>query len=443
MGSGARNTALKILQSYRRSGFWQDEQLYKEIAVNRLSAPDAALAVRLCIGVIQNQYLLDYYISELSSVAGSKIEPLVRDILRLGLYQLAFLDRIPASAAVNESVAIAKRKTPRAAGFVNALLRKASSLSAYPIPSDQDKLSYLSIVYSFPEWIVRSFFEQFGELQCESLLSHFNQIPPVYLQVNTCRTATDDVCRSLESFGIEYSRHKWLPDCIELQNSGALENLQVFKDGSVYVQDPAARLVTYAAELSPGMTVIDGCAAPGGKSFATAVRMNCDCKILSFDKNVAGVERIASGADRLGLSRCIHAKAADMTERQPELLSSADAVIADVPCSGLGIIGKKPDIKFKSRDDMQELPRLQLEILRSLSAYLKPGGTLVYSTCTLLPRENIEVVCAFLDDDADFSLERFDLPLPGGDAPEGHITLLPHIHGTDGFFIARLRRKNI
>ncbi len=260
------------------------------------------------------------------------------------------------------------------------------------------------------------------------------------VQVNTLRTTQAELCATLRAQGVTAEAHPWLEDCILLQKTGDLERLKPFQQGWFYVQDSAARLAVLASGVGSGDRVLDACAAPGGKSFAAAIQMAGEGQILSRDLHENKLKHIRSGAKRLGLD-CIQTAAADARTFQPELTDAFDVVLADVPCSGLGIIRKKPDIRYKSLAETEGLPPVQRDILRNVARYVRPGGVLVYSTCTVLRRENLAVVEAFLQEQAGrFRLEAFTLPSVG--TVQGYVTLWPHLHGTDGFFIAKLRRAN-
>jgi len=233
--------------------------------------------------------------------------------------------------------------------------------------------------------------------------------------------------------------HPWLDDCFYLSGAGNLEKLELFQTGAVYVQDAAAKLAALAADLKPGMHVLDCCSAPGGKSFAAGMQMKNEGSIISCDIHPHKIKLIQAGADRLGLS-CIAPQVQDASGRREEWIGKMDAVIADVPCSGLGVIRKKPDIRYKDLEPLARLPEVQMAILRNQADYVRPGGVLVYSTCTILPRENEQIVARFLEERKDYTLEL--VPVPAGLAAEnsGMLTLYPHLHDTDGFFICRMRR---
>lgn len=429
----AREAALRTLIACEKQDAWADGFLKKTLKEGKLDGRDAALATRLTFGVIQNKLLLDHYIDRF---AKGKLDMSVRCALRLGLYQMLFLTRIPVSAAVNESVQLVRKfcKNPGAAGLTNAVLRNLDRNRQELNPPDD-----LSVRYSHPQWLVDIFVRRLGETAARELLACHNGDVPVMAQVNTCRASAECVLDELRRDGVDAREHPWLKDCLTLQGTGSLEQLEAFQKGKLYIQDAAARLAVQAADPQPGMKVLDVCAAPGGKSFAAAIAMKDRGEILSCDIHPHKQTLIENGARRLGLTS-IRAMTQNGKERVAEWERAFDLVIADVPCSGLGIIRKKPDIRYKDPTPLAGLPAVQSAILENSAVYVRPGGVLLYSTCTLLERENEDVVRAFTARHSDFVLEKFDLTAPVGTVGDGYITLWPHIHGTDGFFIAKLRR---
>ena len=428
----ARGAALLALERCRREKAWSDAVLDSIIRSAGLDRRDAALASRLCYGVQQNKMLCDFYIDAFSSTRTTRMEPRVLDILRISVYSLLFLDRVPERAVVNEAVSLCKSMgNPKAAGLVNAVLRRISERrDSLPEIPGQGSADYLSVRYSHPLWLVNAYLERLGYNGTEMLLKENNSVPPVAVQVNTLKTTTD----ALTEDGAE--PHPWLPDCLLLADAG--EQLDMVRSGLAYVQDAAAKLSVLAAAPKPGMKVWDACAAPGGKSFAAAVLMENKGSILSCDLHEKKLSRIQSGADRLGIS-IIETRALDA--RKAEFTELFDVVIADVPCSGLGVVRKKPDIRYKDASEISGLPEIQHDILCSVSRFVKPGGTLLYSTCTIMEEENEDICRRFLSEHPEFQTEGFCLPGPAGDVPSGMLTLWPHIHGTDGFFLCKMIRS--
>lgn len=439
----AREAAMLALNACQRQGGWSDGALKKQLSAAELSGRDAALATQLCFGVLQNQMLLDFYLAKFSNIPLKRMEGKVVQTLRLGAYQMLFLTRIPHSAAVNSAVALVKAhcKNPRAAGMVNGILRSMErSLQNMPVIPQGDPVAYLSTLYSHPEWLVKEFILSLGEEETAQLLAADNSQPPTAVMVNTTRTTAEALKAMLEADHVEAEPHPWLENCLLLSRTGDLERLEAFQQGLFYVQDPASRLSVMAAGAKPGMQVLDCCAAPGGKSFAAAIAMENQGEIVSCDLHPHKKKLIQAGADRLGLT-IITPKTADGKVFRPEWESAFDLVLVDAPCSGLGVIRKKPDIRYKDPAPLADLPAVQLDILRNAARYVKPGGTLMYSTCTLLYRENGEVVEAFLAENKAYKAEAFTLPGAIGPVQSGSVTLWPHRHGTDGFFISKMRRE--
>ena len=436
---GARETALNALIACRKEGAWSNGVMKEYIVRDRLDSRDAGLATRLCYGVLQNRMKLDFYLKQLLTGKIKDLHPVVHDILHLGLYQLFELDRVPDSAAVNESVALAKKyckKQRYAPGLVNAVLRKATAEK----DSLKQPASWVD-KYSHPQQLVDLLIRDLGKSKMEPMLKANNEAPQTMIQVNTLVTTAAALAEKLEKSGVTAQPHGWMENCLVLGSTGDIEKLESFRNGEFYVQDPAAKLSVYCARLPKAdINLLDCCAAPGGKSFAAAIAMDGHGSITSCDIHQHKVGLIQNGAKRLGLEN-ITARCQDASENNPDWNEKMDVVIADVPCSGYGIIRKKPDIRYKDPASMEDLPQLQLAILRNQSRYVKKGGVLLYSTCTLLRRENEDVVAAFLSENDEFYLEPLSLPDPFPKNESGMLTLVPGEYDTDGFFISRLRRK--
>ena len=435
---GARETALNTLIACRKESGWSNGILKAYIARDRLDRREAALATRLCYGVLQNRIKLDFYLSQLLTGKLKDLHPAVRDILHLGLYQLLEMDRIPESAAVNESVSLAKKyckKQKNAPGLVNAILRNAArnqGLLKSPAGWEQ--------IYSHPQKLIDLLIGYVGKDKMEAMLKANNEIPPTVVQVNTLRTTAAQLQAQLEAEGVAVQPHSWMENCLVLSSTGSLEQLESFQKGLFYVQDAAAKLSVLCAGLTPGQNVLDCCAAPGGKSFAAAMCLGKSGHITSCDVHEHKIPLISKGAQRLGID-CLDACQMDASVRNPQWIGAMDTVIADVPCSGYGIIRKKPDIRYKDPKSMAELPQLQLAILENQAAYVKPGGVLLYSTCTLVREENEGVVDKFLKNHPEFYIEALRLPEIFPQNTSGMLTLVPGEYDTDGFFICRLRRE--
>ncbi|MGM9615663.1 MAG: 16S rRNA (cytosine(967)-C(5))-methyltransferase RsmB [Oscillospiraceae bacterium] len=412
-----RKTALDALERFRRDGAWSRQVLTALVKKNKLAARDGALAARLFYGTLQNLALLDFYIE---SYARGKLEPKVRDILRLGAYQILFMDRIPVSAAVSQSVQLCRAAGyARAAGLVNAVLRRlGDNREALPAIPGKGTAPYLSVKYSHPLWLVEELIALRGYEAAEAVLRCDNEIAPVFIQTNTLRASPEELEKSLHAV-----RHETIEGCLLLPG-GDFARKPEFAGGKFYVQDPAAYLAVMAGEPKPGMKVLDVCAAPGGKSFAAAIAMRNEGVVHAQDISDSKLNLIMDGADRMGLS-IIECRAGDARDTET---GDYDLVIADLPCSGLGVIRKKPDIRYREKAELDRLPELQAELLEAASRAVRPGGTLLYSTCTWRARENGAVAEAFLTEHLGFH-KQFEK------------TFWPDTDGTDGFYVCRMTKE--
>ena len=436
----ARKTALDVLIACRQQAAWSNGILKEYVQRDRLDSRDAALATRLCYGVLQNRGYLDFYLKQLLTGKLRDLHPAIRDILHLGLYQILLMDKIPDSAAVNESVTLAKKycKQQRfAPGLVNGVLRNAVR--------NQDTLkapTSLEDRYSHPKELIALLRPYVGEEKLEAMLKANNAAPDTVVQVNTLQVTTQVLMEQLKAEGVTAAAHPWMPDCLILSGVGNIEKLESFQKGLFYVQDAAAKLSVLCAQIPQGENVrlLDCCAAPGGKSFAAAIAMGGKGSITSCDVYPHKTALIEKGAQRLGIQNItVFCKDAAVHEKAWE--DAMDVVLADVPCSGYGIIRKKPDIRYKDLEQMAKLPQLQLQILNNQATYVKPGGVLLYSTCTLNFEENEGLIQKFLKENPDFDTEKLELPSVFPNNDSGMLCLVPGEYDTDGFFICRLRRK--
>lgn len=422
--SGARRAALDAMNAFRRGAF-SSEALDASIRASKLDARDAALCERIVRETLRNRTYIDFVLGQWSSRPMDKVEYAVLDILRTGAAQILFLDRVPPSAAVNEAVKLCReRGHDRAAGFVNGVLRRvAEHMESLPQVPGEGSAEYLSVRYSHPLWLAQEFIARRGYDGAEALCAADNAEPQIVIQTNTLKTSPSELERALSEAGIS-ACPGICAGSFELSGAGAVAALPGFSEGLFYVQDPAARLAVESAGLEPGMKVLDACSAPGGKSFAAAMLMRGKGKILACDLKEGRLKRVSDGAGRLGIE-IIETRRMDARHPGEELSGAFDVVIADVPCSGFGVIRRKPEIRFKPREEFARLPEIQLDILTSLAGCVKPGGVLLYSTCTLFERENEDVVRAFLSRSGGFTVTQ-------------ERTLWPDINKTDGFFICRM-----
>lgn len=425
--ANGREAALEAMRRMRRAGDFSSDAVDGVITQSALEPREAAFCTRIVWETLQNLYFIDYYLNLWSNTPTKRLEPAVLDILRISAAQLLFMDRVPPSAAVNEGVKLcAKSGCKRASGLVNSVLRRASeNRDALPEIPGEGTAEYLSTRYSHALWQVRELIERRGYDGARSVLERNNAEPPLTLQTNTIHTTAEELADMLRAAGFEPVAGA-SPGELRLRGAGRADLLPGYSEGLFYVQDGAARLAVRASGVKPGMTVLDACAAPGGKSFGAAIQMNGAGRIISCDVQEKKLLRISDGAARLGLD-CIETRRMDARRPAEELIGAADVVIADAPCSGLGVIAKKPEIRFKSESDLEALPGIQLDILRGLAECVKPGGTLLYSTCTLRKCENEDVIATFLSENSGFEVQEMR-------------TLWPDIDDSDGFFVCRMVR---
>ncbi len=434
-----REAALSLLNEWEAEGKYINLALSSHI-LDSFRREDKALLTALLYTTVENKIKYDYYIGALAKRSTDKLSKKVLNILRLGLCQIDDMDKIPDFAAVNESVSLGSNAGERA--IINAVLRaavRAKAEGGLPLPPyEKNPARYYSVKYSFPLWIVKKLISQFGEDEAHLLLRAFCEAPPLDISVNTTKISTDEFLRELSKNGIKAEKSTKTENTVCIKSKGDPTQLYGFSEGYFFVQDEASALAVRALNPKRGDFVIDVCSAPGGKSFLSAILMENCGKVLSFDIHESKIPLIKSGAERLGLD-CIMAEVCDAKEPKEELFGKADKLIVDAPCSGLGVIAKKSDLKYKSEGSIAALPAIQLEILEASVKYLKRGGELVYSTCTVLEEENMGVVSEFLKRNPEFALTDFEL----GEikSREGSVTLYPHVHGTDGFFIARMRKN--
>lgn len=433
----AREIALLALIRHRLEGTWPDLFLKQEC--RDLPPEEAALASALTYTVIQNRMLLDHYIGAFSSVKPKKMTPQVLDCLRLGAAQLLLMDRIPERAAVNETVALVKKHAfAKAGGFANAVLRKlAAARDDLPQPQGTPE-EVLSVRYSHEAWFVRYLLEELGPEGAEACLRANGTALRPTARVNTLKTDRDSLLAELAQAGIAAAAEA-VPDAISFDSLRGVLGSEAFQSGKFYIQDLASQLAVLALDPQPGDNMIDMCAAPGGKSLMAVQRMENRGSLVSCDLYPHKVDQLEENASRYGAD-IMRPALLDASKPHKPFLGHFDRIMCDVPCSGMGIIRKKPDIRYKSREEVLAMPAIQAPILENAASYLKPGGTMVYSTCSVMKQENREQVLAFLERHPEFSLVPFELPVCGW-VEEGMITLWPHIHGTDGFFIAKLTKK--
>ena len=436
-----RKLALDVLDKHEKSSQYSNIAVDNTISREGLDGKDSRLLSALVYGVIERRITLDFIIDSLSSLPPSKIERTTRNILRMGLYQLIYLDRIPPHAAINESVSLCNK---RSRGFVNALLRGferkragTTLAAAFGFPKkDESPMDYLSVTYSYPAALCERFCGIFGFNKTEAILAAFEKTPSLTLRTNTRKISRETLAEQLKEKDIALALTEHCPHGIRVWGASPAE--LGLSDGLCFVQDEASQICVEALGAKAGDTVVDMCSCPGSKSFGAALNMDNCGKLLSFDLHENKLSLVQKGAQALGIS-IIQTAARDGRDFDESLSDTADCVLCDVPCSGFGVVAKKPEIRYKSPEDSAALPDIQLAILKNGARYVKPGGTLVYSTCTLLPEENGENVARFLAGNQDF--EPCDFTVGAISSTGGMLTLTPDEYETDGFFIAKFKRK--
>lgn len=432
----ARSTALKLIVKSQKNKTYSNIALDEELRRAQLSLQDKKLTAALFYGVTERMLTLDRIIGSLCDRKSDKLSAEIRAILQMGLYQLKFMDSIPDNAAVDEAVKLAKKqKNPAAAGFVNALLRSFIR-NEKKLPQGKNKTDSLSIEYSCPPELIEKWQKEYSKEQVLSMLESSLGQPPTTVRVNTARITKEELIEALASENIEATDNPNAENCLTIKNAASIEGTKAFERGLFHVQDIACQVCCEALECENAKLMLDVCSAPGGKAFTCAQIMK-QGKVLAFDLHENRVRLIKSGAQRLGLSNVT--AQTNNAKVFSESMPKADRILCDVVCSGLGVIRRKPEIKYKELSELERLPQIQYEILETSSRYLEKNGILIYSTCTLSKSENEQVVERFLKEHSDFAAvnvfedrgELFKTPF---------VTLTPKDIGSDGFFIAKLKR---
>ena len=425
----ARAAATKVVFEVNERNAYSNVSLAKELRQNKLNDVDRRFCTELVYGTVKAGKSIDWIISQYISRPLKKIDPKVIAILRVGMYQIFFLDRVPDSAAVNESVELAKKINVGSSKFVNAVLRSAvREPDKAKFPTD-DSAETIALRMFHPQWLVERWIEQFGIEDTKRLCEIDNIQPTLSLRTNTLRTSRENLIKVLKEQGIDAAPSILVEEGIICNNIISLDNLKELQQGLCQVQDESSMMVAHELDPRPGEFIIDCCAAPGGKTTHIAELMKNTGHILAVDIYEHKIKQIRDNAKRLGV-KIIKTEQLDAREIGKKFTSKADRVLVDAPCSGLGVLRRKADLRWKKNlEEIKILPRLQLEILTSAAEAIKVGGTLIYSTCTTGPAENEDIIKAFKESHTNFKLERMR-------------TLLPHIDKTDGFFIAKLSKIN-
>ncbi|HUC93409.1 MAG TPA: 16S rRNA (cytosine(967)-C(5))-methyltransferase RsmB [Paenibacillus sp.] len=451
----AREVALDALVRIEREGAYSNLELNRALREAELSRADAGLATELVYGTVQRRRTLDYWLERFVAKGLARLQPWVLALLRMSVYQLVYLDRVPAHAAVNEAVTIAKRRGHAGiSGMVNGVLRNVDRRrSELTLPERASSAGEIALKHSYPDWLVERWAADYGPETAEAICAAGNEPPNGSIRVNRLRAARDAVLERLKAEGLYAAPSPLSPAGIVAARGGNLADRTEYRNGEWTVQDESSMLVSEAAAPSPDMTVLDCCAAPGGKTTHLAELMGDRGTVWSNDIHPHKEKLIAAQAERLGLS-CIRTTvgdAAGLPEKHAE--ASMDLVLLDAPCSGFGVIRRKPEIKWtKSPEDVDAIAALQKRLLEAAARLVKPGGTLVYSTCTIERRENERQIDRFLAGHVGYELDPEWPPhvldalrsagvIREGAAFPGMVQLLPQHFGSDGFFIARLRRR--
>lgn len=413
-----------------------------------LDSKDKAFFKRVCEGTLERMLQLDYVINQFSKVKVSKMKPVILGILRMSVYQILFMDKVPDSAVCNEAVKLAQRKSFQSLkGFVNGVLRNiARSKESIEYPKrEDDLLSFLSITYAMPLWIVELFVEERGASQAEEILKGLLEKRPVTIRINQNMPETKQKAyvEELKEKGIIASQHPYLSYAYLLNGVEGLHQVPGFLEGQCSVQDISSMLVGEIAGITGNENIIDVCAAPGGKALHAAEKLGSSGEVDARDISEKKIALIEENQKRMRMTN-MHVSKIDAAKRDEKSIAAADIVLADVPCSGLGVIGKKGDIKYHITKQMtKDIVTLQKEIVTTVQEYVKPGGILIYSTCTIHKKEN-EDMFQWITENFDFTPEHITPYLPSelhtASAKEGYLQLLPGIHPTDGFFMAKFRK---
>ncbi|WP_425448971.1 16S rRNA (cytosine(967)-C(5))-methyltransferase RsmB [Dethiothermospora halolimnae] len=443
MEKNVRQKVFKILYEINEKDAFSNMAINKNIKGIRDN--DIGLVREIVYGVLENKIYIDFIIKKFSKIKLRKISPAIKNILEMGIYQIIFLDRIPDSAAVNESVKLSKKYGHKGThGFVNGVLRNVvRNKNKIELPDKKNNpIQYLSVKYSHPEWMIKKWIKDYGYSFAEGICIANNKKPHLNIRVNTLKTSREELFHSLESKNLKVKYTKYAKEGLIIENPKNITRLKEFKDGLFQIQDESSMLVGQIMNPKDNSFIIDVCSAPGGKSTHLAEKMNNRGKIIARDIYNHKLELIEENIKRLG-TNIITTEKFNGLELDKKLLEKVDYCLVDAPCSGLGLIRRKPDIKWtKKENNLEELIKLQYQILNNGSKYVKKGGTLIYSTCTTNKEENIKIIKKFLAENKDFTLKGFDdLVKDIEGAEKGFIELYPNIHNVDGFFIAKLIKK--
>lgn len=437
----AREIAYKVLLDIEKNKNYSNMAINKHFKDVKLSNQDRGLATEIIYGVIENKYYIDYMIDKLSKVKTNKMEIYVKTLLRMGIYQIMFLNSIFDYAAVNETVNLAKKKNSKVSGFINGILRNVirqkETIGEIKIKDDID---YLAVKYSYDKWMIRNWMIHFGKDFTKELLEANGQRPSIYLRTNTLKITRDELIEKLEQQNVKASKVHVVDEAIKVENLKDIENNVLYKEGLFTIQDISSMLVGKVMNPKEKSLVLDVCSAPGGKTTHIATLMKNTGQVVSRDIYEHKLKLIKASSKRLNLTN-VDVQEFDGLSLDKDSIGKFDYVLADVPCSGLGIIRRKPEIKYKEKEEFRDLPPIQKKILENASKYVKKGGTLIYSTCTIQDNENIDVINEFLQKNKNFELAPIDeVKVDLDNQEKGYMKIYPNVHEMDGFFISKLIR---
>ncbi|MDP3051257.1 MAG: 16S rRNA (cytosine(967)-C(5))-methyltransferase RsmB [Eubacteriales bacterium] len=446
----AREIALHILKAVEADGAYANLALNRTLEQHQPEKQDRAFATELAYGTLRTLNTLDWIISRFLQKPLGAQSVWVRNILRTGVYQIFYMDRVPPAAACNEAVELTKKfGTPGAVGFVNGVLRnivRKKDELVFPSP-ETDLVSHISLRYSHPTWMVERWLREFSVEETVAICKANNNTPPNSIRTNTLRISPEELKVLLEQEGLSARPSRLAPEGLEIKGFLSLRMLQSFRDGLFQIQDESSMLVAHAVNPAPRTRVIDACSAPGGKTTHLAQVMDNEGSVRAFDLHPHKLDLVRENCSRLGIT-CVETMILDARELPGDMAGWADYVLVDTPCSGLGVLRRRPDARWrKEPGQIAGLVKLQDEILQSAAGCVRPGGILVYSTCTITREENQDRVEYFLFRNPDFVLEDLSPFLPAvledTGLSRGYIQLMPHVHQMDGFFIARMRKRHM
>lgn len=443
----ARQAALQIVNKINEDGAYTNIALSKVLSTNPLKDKrDIALVTEIVNGTIKNKIYIDHILKQFSKQKLEKLSPWIRNILRISAYQIIFLDKIPESAAVNEGVNLAKKYSHQGSvKFVNAvlrnLIRKKSELT---FPSREENIvKYLSINYSFPLWLVEHFIKSFGASETENMLEYFNQVPDSWVRINTLKISLEEGKRIFSEKDIAIEQSEYIPEAFKIIGGYPLMRMEEYKEGLFSIQDETSMMAVDILDPLAGDNIIDVCSAPGGKTTFIAERMKNLGKIRAIEFYEHKLDTIKKYCKRNHIN-IVDVELGDAQKIYPKYPATFDKVLADVPCSGLGVLGKRPDLRYQADTcKFKEIRTIQGGILRSSAKILKEGGVLVYSTCTLNKEENQGIINEFLKENSNF--EKMEIPEKYKEFldEEGNFQTLPFRDNKNGFFVAKLRKRGL